>query len=147
MKPLRVLAALLCAVFLITLPNAAYGQEKKYPVDMTKDMGLPEGAKLELIGEYESPIPGYAKVQCLRLTLKSGTKVENFTAPAHSFCNLENGQLRVVTLDGKEMTVKAGATWVDPKGFTYKLIHNTGKSDAQDTMFMLLEEQAKKQDR
>lgn len=139
MKLFRLFTVVACALLVLSNVSTAQEQGKKYPMDVTKEMGLPDGAKLVVVGEYDSPVPGYAKVQCLRLTVKPGTKIENFTAPAHAFCNLEKGQFRVVTLDGKEMTVKAGATWVDPKGFTYKLIHNNGKSTAEDTMFMLLE--------
>lgn len=120
------------------------GGEKKYPIDITKEMGLPEGAKCQLTNEYDCPVSGYSKVKIVKLSLKPGTKIENFTVSMHAFCTATKGTLSVVTSDGKQMTVKEGDRWVDPKGTLYKIIENKGKSTAEDVMFMLAEEETHK---
>ena len=125
--------------FSASLAEPVSGGEKKYPVDITKEMGLTEGAKCQVTNEYDCPVQGYSKVKIVKLTLKPGTKIENFTVPMHAFCTEVKGTLTAVTADGKEMTVKEGDRWVDPKGTVYKTLENKGKSTVEDVMFMLAE--------
>jgi copper chaperone CopZ/quercetin dioxygenase-like cupin family protein len=141
LSPDDVISAINKTGFSASIAEEPQKPEKKYPVDITKEMGLPEGAKCHETSEFDCPVQGYSKVKIVKLTLKPGTKIESFTVPMHAFCTLVKGTLSVVTSDGKEMTVKEGDRWVDPKGTVYKVIENKGKSIAEDTMFMLAEAQ------
>lgn len=139
LSPNDLLAAIDRMGFSVSLPEPTQSEEKKYPIDITKEMGLPQGAKCHVTNEYDCPVPGYSKVKIVKLTLKPGTKIENFTVPMHAFCTEVKGTLTAVTADGKEITVKEGDRWVDPKGTVYKTLENKGKSTVEDVMFMLAE--------
>jgi copper chaperone CopZ len=142
-SPTALVSAINASGFSAALVQA---EEKKYPIDITKEMNLPEGATCLVTNEYDCPVPGYSKVKVVTLNLKPGKKIENFTVPMHAFCHLAKGELSIVTADGKTMTVKEGDRWVDPKGTLYKVIENKGKATVDDVMFMLAEaEQAEKQ--
>jgi copper ion binding protein len=141
LSPTDVISAINKTGFSASLAEEPQKPEKKYPVDITKEMGLPEGAKCLETNEFDCPVQGYSKVKIVKLTLEPGTKIENFTVPMHAFCTVVKGTISVVTADGKEMTVKEGDRWIDPKGTVYKVIENKGKSIAEDTMFMLAEAQ------
>lgn len=122
-----------------TLAEPAQGGEKKYPIDITKEMGMPKGNKVELLAEFKSNVAGYERVQVIRHTIQPGVKIENFKIPYNMYCNLEKGRLFAKTPDGKEMTLKAGDRWVDHKGLVYPLLENRGKTPCVDAMFWLIE--------
>jgi len=133
------LLVLFTALFLFTAANQSSFAQKKYPIDITKEIGLPKGTKLEILAEYDSPVPGYGKVQYVRLTLDPGAKIENFTTPSADFCKVESGKIHVIMPDGMEMDMEAPSSWVEAKGTTYKVIENRGDKPCLDYMFMLME--------
>ena len=131
-------SALLVVAF---LAHGGFGQEseKTYPVDISKEGGLPLGAKMELLSENASPIPGFEKVRVLKLTMQPKSKIENFTTTSHHFCYAIAGKLEVTMQDGSKKVVKAGEEMIEPKGRVYSLLENKGTTPYMEVIFELVE--------
>lgn len=143
MRPTTFLSAVLCGLLFLILQDPGRAQEKKYPIDVSKDFMLPKGAKLEILAEHPSPLADFEKVQIARLTMNPGTKIENFVVPTTDFCHIAKGELAVTMPDGSVMIVKEGDHFPEAKGTVYNVLENKGTVVCEDYMFQLIEKAAK----
>jgi quercetin dioxygenase-like cupin family protein len=127
--------ALALSFVFVTLSPVIWSEElSAQAVGETKEIA--PGVVRKNLGEYPANVPGFEKVRVVEDTVQPGAKIGPVEMPVPMFCTAMKGEASIV-LDGKEMQLKAGDSYVCAVGQKGEL-KNTGSEPYVERMHHLI---------